>query len=143
VHHKLRDVVDQILQPFGLNDRRVGRFSVEGDDVRLRPNTALTLAMVFHELATNAAKYGALSNGAAGKTDIAWQVEPTPQGDRMRLRWQESGGPPVRPPSQKGFGSGLIEGALAQELDGEVHLDYEPAGVGCQIILPLSQHMVG
>jgi len=139
----LRDVIDQILRPFGLNDRRVGRFSVEGDDVRLRPNTALTLAMVFHELATNAAKYGALSNGAAGKIDIAWQVEPTPQGDQMRLRWQESGGPPVRPPSQKGFGSGLIEGALAQELDGEVHLEYEPAGVGCQIIIPVSQHMVG
>jgi PAS domain S-box-containing protein len=139
----LRDVVDQILQPFGFKDRRVARFSVEGDDVRLRPNTALTLAMVFHELATNAAKYGALSNGAAGKIDIAWQVEPTPQGDRMRLQWQESGGPPVRPPSQKGFGSGLIEGALAQELDGEVHLDYEPAGVGCQIIMPISQHMVG
>jgi two-component system, chemotaxis family, sensor kinase Cph1 len=99
--------------------------------------------MVFHELATNAAKYGALSNGAAGKIDIAWQVDPTPQGDRMRLRWQESGGPPVRPPSQKGFGSGLIEGALAQELDGEVHLDYEPAGVGCQIVMPVSQHMVG
>jgi PAS domain S-box-containing protein len=139
----LRDVVDQILQPFGLNDRRVARFSVEGDDVYLHPNTALTLAMVFHELATNAAKYGALSNGDAGKIDITWQVEPAPEGDRMRLRWQESGGPPVRRPSQKGFGSGLIQGALAQELDGEVHLDYEPAGVGCQIVMPVSQHVVG
>jgi PAS domain S-box-containing protein len=139
----LRDVVDQILQPFGLNDRRATRFSVEGDDVHLHPNTALTLAMVFHELATNAAKYGALSNGGAGKIDITWQVEPTPDGDRMRLRWQESGGPPVRRPSQKGFGSGLIEGALAQELDGEVHLDYEPAGVGCRIVMPVSQHVVG
>jgi PAS domain S-box-containing protein len=139
----LRDVVDQILQPFGFNDRRAARFSVEGDDVHLHPNTALTLAMVFHELATNAAKYGALSNGGAGKIDITWQVEPTPDGDRMRLRWQESGGPPVRRPSQKGFGSGLIEGALAQELDGEVHLDYEPAGVGCQIVIPVSQHVVG
>jgi PAS domain S-box-containing protein len=139
----LRDVVDQILQPFGFNDRRAARFSVEGDDVHLHPNTALTLAMVFHELATNAAKYGALSNGGAGKIDITWQVEPTPDGDRMRLRWQESGGPPVRRPSQKGFGSGLIEGALAQELDGEVHLDYAPAGVGCQIVIPVSQHVVG
>jgi two-component sensor histidine kinase len=74
--------------------------------------------MVFHELATNAAKHGALSNGAAGKIDIVWQVEPTPQGDRMRLRWQESGGPLVTPPGRKGFGSRLIEGGLAQELDG-------------------------
>jgi two-component sensor histidine kinase len=137
----LRDVIDQILQPFGLNDCRVARFSVESDDVRLQPKAALTLAMVFHELATNAAKHGALSNGAAGKIDIAWQVEPTPQGDRMRLRWQESGGPPVTPPGRKGFGSRLIEGGLAQELDGEVRLDYEPAGVVCQIIMPVGREV--
>jgi two-component sensor histidine kinase len=123
----LRDVIDQILQPFGLNDLRVARFSVEGDPVRLQPKAALTLAMLFHELATNAAKHGALSNGAAGKIDIAWQADPTPQGDRMRLRWQESGGPPVTPPGRKGFGSRLIEGGLAQDLGGEVRLDYEPS----------------
>jgi PAS domain S-box-containing protein len=133
----LRDVIDQILQPFGLNDRRIARFSVEGDGVRLQPKAALTLAMVFHELATNAAKHGALSNGAAGKIDIAWQVEPTPQGGRMRLRWQESGGPPVTAPDRRGFGSRLIEGGLAQELDGDVGLDYEPAGVVCRIIMPV------
>jgi PAS domain S-box-containing protein len=136
----LRDVIDQILQPFGLNDRRVIRFSVEGDDVRLQPKAALTLAMVFHELATNAAKHGALSNGGDGKIDIAWQVEPTPHG-RMRLRWQESGGPPVTPPGRKGFGSRVIEGGLARELDGEVRLDYEPPGVVCQIIMPVSREV--
>jgi two-component sensor histidine kinase len=114
----LRNVIDQILEPFGLQDRRVARFTVEGDDVRLPPKAALTFAMVFHELATNAAKHGALSDDAAGRIDIAWQVEPTPQGDRMRLRWQESGGPPVPPPGRKGFGSRLIESGLAQELDG-------------------------
>jgi PAS domain S-box-containing protein len=133
----LRDVIDQILQPFGLNDRRVARFWVEGDDVRLQPKAALSLAMLFHELATNAAKHGALSNGAAGKIDIAWQAESTPQGDQMQLRWRESGGPPVTPPGRKGFGSRLIEGGLAQDLDGEVRLDYEPAGVVCQIIMPV------
>ena len=87
----LRDVIDQVLQPFGLNDRRVARFSVKGDGVRLRPKAALTLAMVFHELATNAAKHGALSNGIAGRIDIEWRVEPTPQGGRMQLRWQKAG----------------------------------------------------
>jgi two-component sensor histidine kinase len=71
----LRDVIDQILQPFGLNDRRAIRFSVAGDDLRLQPKAALTLAMVFHELATNAVKHGALSNGAAGKIDIVWHAE--------------------------------------------------------------------
>jgi PAS domain S-box-containing protein len=139
----LRDVIDQILQPFGLNGRRVAQFSVAGDDVRLQPKAALTLALVLHELATNAAKHGALSNDAAGKIDIAWQVEPTPQGDRMRLRWQESGGPPVTPPGRKGFGSRLIEGGLAQDLDGEVRLDYEPAGVVCQIIMPVPRQVGG
>jgi putative addiction module CopG family antidote len=133
----LRDVIDRILQPFGLNDRRDAHFSVEGDDVRLQPKAALTLAMVFHELATNAVKHGALSNGAAGQIDIAWQVEPTPQGDRVRLRWRESGGPPVTPPGRKGFGSRLIEGRLAQELGGEARLDYEPAGVVCQVVIPV------
>jgi len=132
----LRDVIDQILKPFGVSDHRVKRFSIEGEDVRLPPKVALTLAMVFHELATNAAKYGALSNGA-GKVDISWQVEPGPQGDQMRLRWQESRGPPVARPERKGFGSRLIEGGLAQELDGEVHLDYEPAGLVCRILTPI------
>jgi PAS domain S-box-containing protein len=134
----LRDVIEQILPPFGLNDRQVARFCVDGDNVRLQPKAALSLAMLFHELATNAAKHGALSNGATGKIDIAWQVEPTAQGDdRMQLRWQESGGPPVTPPGRKGFGSRLIERGLAQDLDGEVHLDYEAAGVVCQIIMPV------
>jgi two-component sensor histidine kinase len=125
------------LQPFGLNDRRVIRFSVKGDDVRLQPKAALTLAMVFHELATNAAKHGALSNEAAGKINVAWQGEPTAQSDQIRLRWQESGGPAVTPPRRKGFGSRLIEGGLAQDLGGEVRLDYEPSGVVCQIIMPI------
>ena len=139
----LCDVIDQILQPFGLNDSRVARFSVKGDDVHLQPKAALTLAMVFHELATNAAKHGALSNGAAGKINIAWQTEPTPQSDRMRLRWRESGGPPVTPPSHKGFGWRLIEGGLAQDLGGEVRLDYEPLGVVCQIIMPVPLEVGG
>jgi len=133
----LHEIIDRLLQPFGLNDRRVVRFSVNGDDVRVRPKAALTLALVFQELATNAVKYGALSNEAAGKIDISWQVEPSPNGERMRLRWRESGGPPVTPPSRKGFGSRLIEGGLAQDLDGEVHLAYDPAGLVCRITMPL------
>lgn len=139
----LHEIIDRILQPFGLNDRRITHFSITGDDVRLQPKAALTLAMVFHELATNATKYGALSNDAAGKIDIAWQVERTPQGDRMRLRWQESGGPAVKPPGRKGFGSRLIEGGLARDLDAEVYLDYDPSGLVCQIIMPVPRPAVG
>lgn len=135
----LRDVLGEILQPFGLVDGRVARFSVEGNDVRLQPKASLTLAMVFHELATNAVKHGALSDGFAGHIDIAWRLETAPQGDRLRLHWRESGGPPVTPPGRKGFGSRLIEHGLAQELNGEVRLDYEPAGVVCEIVMPVSQ----
>jgi PAS domain S-box-containing protein len=134
----LRDVIDQILQPFGLNDHRAARFSVEGNDIRLQPKAGLTLAMVFHELATNATKHGALLNNAIGKINVAWQVEPASQGYQLRLRWRESDGPPVTASGRKGFGSRLIERGLAQELDGEVHLDYDPAGVVCQIVMPVA-----
>jgi PAS domain S-box-containing protein len=133
----LREVIDQILQPFGFGGSDAARFSVHGEDIRLPSKAALTLAMVFHELATNAAKHGALSNGSAGKIDIGWQVAPSPAGDQLRLRWEESGGPPVTAPRRKGFGTRLIEGALAQELDGEVRLDYRPTGVVCQIVMPV------
>jgi two-component sensor histidine kinase len=93
--------------------------------------------MLVHELATNSAKYGSLSNGDAGKVDITWQVGPTPAGNRMRLRWQESGGPQVTLPGRKGFGSRLIQLGLAQDLDGEARLDFESAGVVCRIAMPL------
>jgi PAS domain S-box-containing protein len=133
----LRDVMDQMLQPFGLNDARVARFAVEGADVSLAPKAALTLAMVLHELATNAAKYGALSGLDTGTVEIAWELAPSPLSDQLRFRWQENGGPPVRANGHKGFGSRLIEGALARELDGEVRLSFGLAGVSCEINMPL------
>ena len=131
----LRDVIDQILQPFGLHDRCRDRFVVEGEDVRLAPKAAVALAMVFHELATNAAKHGALSNGA-GKVHIDWRIEPVAGAGGMRLCWRESGGPPVTTPERSGFGSRLIEDGLAQQLNGEVRLDYDPAGLVCTILMP-------
>jgi PAS domain S-box-containing protein len=94
----LRDVIERILEPFGLNPVRAANFSVEGDDVSLLPKAALSLALVFHELAINAVKHGALSNRTAGKIDIGWQTEPRSEGDWMRLHWRESGGPPVTQP---------------------------------------------
>jgi len=139
----LRDLLDQVLLPFGLVNREIVRFSIEGPLVRLQPKTALTLAMVFHELATNAAKHGALSESTTGKIGIGWLIELTPQGERMRLRWQESGGPPVTTPGRRGLGSRLIEGGLVQELDGEVRLAYEPSGVVCEIVMPVHPRGVG
>ena len=133
----LRDVAEQILQPFGLRDRRTARFTVAGDAVRLPPKAALTLAMVFNELATNAAKYGALSHEAEGRITLEWRVEPGAPMDRLRLRWQESGGPPVARSGHRGWGSRLIERGLPQELGGEARLDFAPAGVACEIVMPL------
>jgi len=132
----LRDVIERILQPFGLHDLHVSRFTVDGPEVRLIPKAALTLAMVLNELATNASKYGALSKDAAGRIDITWTLAQSKHGDRMQLRWREAGGPAVTPPSRKGFGSRLIQG-LAQEVDGEVRLDFDPAGLTCQIDMPV------
>jgi PAS domain S-box-containing protein len=133
----LCDVMGQMLQPFGLNDAGIARFSVKGEDVNLTPKAALTLAMVLHELATNAAKHGALSNADSGTIEIAWEFDASAHGNQMRFRWQENGGPPVNPSGHRGFGARLIEGALAHELGGEVRLSYGLAGVTCEINMPL------
>ena len=134
----LRLIIDRILEPFGLHDLRKQRFSTIGDDVQLQPKAALSLAMVFHELATNAAKYGALSVDA-GQVSVSWIKELSENGNIMRLIWEEKDGPTVAPPRHKGFGSRLMERGLAQELNGEVRLVYHPSGVSCHISMPLPE----
>jgi PAS domain S-box-containing protein len=108
------------------------RFAVVGPPVRLSPRMALSLSMVLHELATNAVKYGALST-PRGHVRIAWTVVPGPAHARLALTWTETGGPSVRPPTRRGFGSRLIERGLAAELSGEARIDFEPDGVVCRI----------
>lgn len=132
----LRAVAWEVLLPFGFGDGEKARVLVEGTEVLLQPKEALTLGMLFHELASNAVKHGALSKGSAGEVRITWTVAPGIDGEQLQLRWQESGGPDVTPPSRKGFGSRFIERGLAQDLDGEVRLDYEPSGVVCAIVMP-------
>ncbi|HET7569412.1 MAG TPA: PAS domain S-box protein [Gammaproteobacteria bacterium] len=108
------------------------------DDVQLNARAALALGMAFHELATNAAKYGALS-AASGQLEIQCQVTPGADGTEMlHIDWIERGGPPVSKPSRRGFGSRLIEHGLAYELEAEVSLDFEPEGVHCWIYMPLA-----
>jgi PAS domain S-box-containing protein len=130
----LRELLTQELAPH--DDGGQPRFALAGADVRLRPKLALALGMVFHELATNAASYGALSN-RAGQIRVAWDVSEPPAERRLRLGWTETGGPPVERPRRKGFGSRLIERSLAYELDAEVRLDYAPGGVACSIDVPV------
>jgi PAS domain S-box-containing protein len=111
------------------------RIRADGPDLRLDPRTAVALSLAFHELCTNAVKYGALSNGE-GRIDIAWTVADG-AGLRLRLVWQEQGGPAVAPPSSRGFGSRMIERALAAELGGKVELQFLPGGLRCTIEAPL------
>jgi PAS domain S-box-containing protein len=131
----LHDVVLGAVEPF----RSVAqhRFLVSGPPVRLTPKAALALAMAFHELGTNAAKYGALSEDG-GHVDIVWAREAGDSGTLLRLVWRETGGPPVKPPSARGFGSRLIERGLAGELNGEAFIRYAPDGVVCTIVAPLT-----
>ncbi|RYC30340.1 PAS domain-containing protein [Lichenibacterium minor] len=126
---ELREILDQTFEALGVD----ARVHIEGDEVGLPPKTALTLTMVFHELATNAIAHGALSAATGGRVDVAWRLE---AGDRLRVDWRESGGPVVTPPTFQGFGRRLIEGGLAQELNGDVRLAYEPTGLVCDIMMP-------
>jgi PAS domain S-box-containing protein len=127
----LRDLIAQPLAAHGAD-----RFEIEGPSLRLTPKSALALTLALHELATNAAKYGALSV-PSGRVVITWQIEHA-HAPRFTLRRQEKGGPPVSTPTKKGFGSRLIENALSAELGGETRIIYEPAGLICEIIVPLS-----
>jgi PAS domain S-box-containing protein len=138
----LLDVVKTALDPFGVPDGQAERFVIAGEDIRFPPNAALALGIAFHELATNAAKYGALLN-AAGCVHVSWVIENTAAGDRLILDWRESGGPPVAPPVRRGFGSRVIQQGLAHELDGDVRLKYPPSGVVCTINIPAPRATCG
>lgn len=112
------------------------RFNISGPSFRLRPKLALGLSMALHELATNAAKYGALSVDD-GKVDVSWKIERQDAGDVLELHWSESGGPVVETPSQTGFGSRLLERALARELGARAKLEFRSEGVAFSMETPL------
>jgi two-component system CheB/CheR fusion protein len=132
----LEAVLREQLVPF--RSRRLRNVKLEGPDVRLQAGAALTLSMVVHELATNAAKYGALSV-PEGTLDVAWRLENTAS-PRVALEWRESGGPAVQAPERRGFGSTLIERAVSYELGGSSRLEYAANGARCHIEFPLQPH---
>lgn len=107
-----------------------------GPAVTLSPRHAVVFGMAFHELATNAAKYGALS-AKDGVVTVSWDI--VGPGRTLFLRWSESGGPPVAPPDRTGFGRMLLERVLASDLRGSVQLDFAEAGFGCTVVLPLHE----
>jgi two-component sensor histidine kinase len=130
----LREIVSEAVAPYasGAEDR----FETSGPPVRLTPRMALALAMALQELATNAVKYGALSN-EDGRVQITWTLRRAGAPARLLLRWSESGGPPVEAPRRRGFGSILIERSLAQDLDGTVATDFARSGLVCTVEAPI------
>jgi PAS domain S-box-containing protein len=127
----LRGLAERVLAPHATKDRVV----IGGEDVRLGPIAAVTLGMALYELASNAEKYGALST-PSGQVRVTWR--PGAPG-RLNLDWEELGGPPVQPPSRRGFGSQLIERILAGELRGEVRLEFPPQGARCTMDMALDR----
>ncbi len=129
----IRSVVSAELLPYEQGTEHV--VEIEGPDIALAPNDALSLGLAMHELATNAAKYGALSQ-TGGKVEISWTLL---DDDLVKVTWKESGGPPVAPDRGRGFGTDLIERIVANELRNPVKLDFDPAGVRCELTIPVRQ----
>jgi len=126
---QLAEIVEQELAAY---DR--GRFSAGGPDVTLSSKASIALALVIHELSTNAAKYGALST-PQGFVTLAWHLDEAEDG-RLVIEWSERGGPPAQPPGKRGFGSRMINSVVLGELGGEFDSAYEAAGFSCRIAVP-------
>lgn len=127
------DVTSLVRDQLIMGDTGEGRFSYRGPSLKLDPQTAVGLSLVLHELGTNANKYGALS-AANGNVDLAWEIAES--GTVLKLRWQERGGPRVSEPTKRGFGTFIVEQSLGG-LDGEAHIQFEPAGLVCDMWLPI------
>ncbi|MEA1831311.1 HWE histidine kinase domain-containing protein [Methylobacterium durans] len=130
----LRTLVEGTARLHGHGD--AARFRLSGPDVMLGPKSALSVALVLHELGTNAAKYGALST-PEGHVAVGWEQLANGAEPRLSFRWEEVGGPPVRTPSRRGFGSRLIERSLSDGLGAQVRLAYPPTGVTLTLDAPL------
>jgi two-component sensor histidine kinase len=107
------------------------RLRIDGPRLLLEPNAAQTIAVTLHELATNAAKYGALSV-RAGRVQVEWSRAAD---GRLVLRWTETGGPPVKPPTRHGFGTRVMEGMIRGQLKGEMRFDWRAEGLACEIAI--------
>jgi len=128
----LQTIVADETAPYGT----ANNLRIEGPDIMLSPKCAISLGMALHELATNAAKYGALST-TGGTVNINWEF--CPSQNEIRLIWAEFGGPKVTPPQRSGFGRTLLEKALASDLGGTVKMDFRQEGLMCLITFPVDR----
>jgi two-component sensor histidine kinase len=130
----MRDLVRSQLGHY--SDRLESQIEMTGESLQVPPDAAQHIGMALHELATNAAKYGALST-PNGKIHISWHVAAGQNGAPMcHLAWEESGGPPVERPARRGFGRVVIERTVARALQGEVRIDYAPSGLRWSLEFP-------
>lgn len=127
----LDQLVRGTMEPHGMIDR----IHIAGPCLNVKPEAGVSLAMVLNELATNAVKYGALSNDA-GQLEVSWELENRPDGKWVHLQWVEAGGPLVTPPSRRGFGSTLIERSIRHQLSGTAALNFQAEGLHCDIAFP-------
>ena len=110
---------------------RSDRVSTEGPDVLLSPHAFSTMALVLHELVTNSAKYGGLSD--SGRVNVGWRIA---NDGNLAIHWQETGGPRVSPPRRQGFGTTIITRSIPYDLGGEAHVDYPPTGLNARFVIP-------
>ena len=127
----LRELLERELRPY-----REDQVTLKGQDIELGPRHALSFGMVFHELATNAVKYGALS-ARSGRVDVNWRTEPVEDGEILVVDWRETAGPSVTSPVRGGFGSRLIAMSVEHTLGGTVQPTYAAAGLACVLRVPL------
>lgn len=115
----------------------VNRIRAKGPDATLPPQGVMSVAMIIHELSTNAIKYGALSV-ETGRVDVTWTSRPVEEHFEIVLNWNERGGPPVAPPERKGFGTRLIQRGISSDLKSDVEMNFAPEGLRCRITAQVS-----
>ncbi|MEW6453469.1 MAG: response regulator [Pseudomonadota bacterium] len=130
----LGGLVAEELEPFRTGDP--GKIALEGPKMLLQPTPAQTLALALHELATNAAKYGALSS-PSGCVKLVWKVHD----GNLALQWTETGGPEAKKPATSGFGTRIILASVEGQLNGKVNFDWMPGGLQCVMTVPLSDEI--
>jgi len=127
---EIKKLIVEELAPYSVG----GQIKVCGVEVQLQPATAQTLALALHELVTNSAKYGALS-ALSGQLSVMWQVE----ADNLVLSWEETGGPLVRKPEARGFGTRSLMTSIESQLGGQALFDWRSEGLVCRLSVPLAQ----
>jgi len=131
IEASFRELLESELAPYRSDDSNI---MLDGPDMAIAPEIAVALSLVFHELGTNASKYGALS-APTGRLEVRWQVAMAER-PVLEVQWRETGGPVVTPPTRRGFGSELISKSLRAH-GGAANLSYPAAGVSCDISVPL------